>query len=112
MGKAGPGPNPEFAKTCSKAFVSLRFTDTVRIELSQAVLDFKRRDLSGVDDFCWDKRSVGEGIFFLGLYRLLGVGTVYVTSLENFSGVVFGVGVASFIFAAASLFYIVWQRHT
>ena len=41
---------------------------------------------------------MGEGIFFLGLSRLLGVGTVYVTSLENFGDVLFGVGVASFIF--------------
>ena len=98
MGKAGPGPNPAFAKTWSKAFVSLRFTDTVRMEFSQAVLDCKRCDLHGVNDFCCDARSVGEGIFFLGLIRLLGVGTVYVTSLENFADVLFGVGVASFIF--------------
>ena len=68
------------------------------MEFSQAVLDCKRRDLHGVDDFCWDTWSVGEGIFFLGLSRLLGVGTVYVTSLENFAYVLFGVGVASFIF--------------
>ena len=99
MGKVGPGPNPAFAKTWSKAFASLRFTHTVRIEFSQAVLDFKRRDLHGVDDFCWDTRSVIEGIFFLGLSRILGVGTVYVTILENFADVLFGVGVASFIFS-------------
>ena len=68
------------------------------MEFSQAVLDFKCRDLRGVYDFCWDTRSVGEVIFFLGLGRLLGVGTVYVTSLENFADVLFGVGVASFIF--------------
>ena len=41
---------------------------------------------------------MGEGILFLGLSQLLGVGTVYVTSLENFADVLFGVGVASFIF--------------
>ena len=51
---------------------------------------------------------MGEGIFFLGLGRLLGVGTVYVTSLENFSDVLFGVGVASFIFRrrVAFLFHV------
>ena len=98
MERAGPGPNPVFAKTWSKAFVSLRLTDTVQMEFSQAVLDCKRRDLHGVDEYCWDMRSVGEGISFLGLSRLLGVGTVYVTSLENFIDVLFGVGVASFIF--------------
>ena len=68
------------------------------MEFSQAVLDCKRRHLHGVDDFCWDTWSVGEGIFFLGLSRLLGVGTVYVTSLENFADVLFGFGVASFVF--------------
>ena len=51
MGKAGPGLNPAFAKTWSRAFVSLRFTDTVRMEFSQAVLDFKHHDLRGVGDF-------------------------------------------------------------
>ena len=40
------------------------------MEFSQAVFDFKRRDLRGVDDFCWYTRSVGEGISFLGLSRL------------------------------------------
>ena len=35
---------------------------------------------------------------FLGLGRLLGVGTVYVTSLENFVAVLFVVGVFSFNF--------------
>ena len=98
MGKAGPGPNPAFAKTRSKEFISMRFTDTVQMEFSQAVLDFKRRDLRGVDDFCCDTRSVGEGVFFLGLSRILGVGNVYVTSLENCADVLFGVGVVSFIF--------------
>ena len=41
---------------------------------------------------------MGEGIFFPGLCRLLGVGNVYVTSLENSADFLFGVGVASFIF--------------
>ena len=68
------------------------------MEFSQAVLDCKHRDLRGVDDFCWDTRSVGEGIFFIGFSQLFCVGTVYVTSLENFADVLFGVGVASFIF--------------
>ena len=68
------------------------------MEFSQAVLDCKRCDLCGVDDFCWDTRSVGERISFLGLSRILGVGTVYVKSLENFADVLFGVGVVSFIF--------------
>ena len=68
------------------------------MEFSQAVLDCKRRDLSGVDDFCWDTPSLGEGIFFLDLVRLLGVGTVYVTSLDNFAAILFGVGVVSFSF--------------
>ena len=41
---------------------------------------------------------MGEQIFFLGLSWLWGIGTAYVTSLENFADVLFGVGVASFIF--------------
>ena len=45
------------------------------MKFSQAVLGFKRRDLRGVDDFCWYTQSVGEGIFFLGLGGILGVGT-------------------------------------
>ena len=98
MERDGPGTNPAFAKTWSKTFVSLRLTDTVRMEFSQAVLDCKRRDLHGVDYFCWGTPSVGEGIFFLGLGRLLGVGAVYVTSLENFAAVLFGVGVVIFNF--------------
>ena len=44
MGKARPGPKPVFAKTWSKAFVSLRLMDTVRREFSQVVLEFRRRD--------------------------------------------------------------------
>ena len=72
--------------------------DTVWVEFSQVVLDFRRSDLRGVGDFCWDTRSVGEGVFFLGLCRLWGVGTLYVTILENFADFLFGVGVASFIF--------------
>ena len=59
------------------------FTNTVRMEFSQAVLDFNRRDLRGADGVCWEMRPMGEGIFFTGSCRLLGVGTVYVTSLEN-----------------------------
>ena len=55
-------------------------------------------DLLGVDDFFWDTPSLGDGIFFIGLGRILGVGTVYVTSLENFADVLFGVGVFSFNF--------------
>ena len=41
---------------------------------------------------------MGDGIFFLGLFRLLGVGIAYVTSFENFASFVFGVGAVSFIF--------------
>ena len=104
MGKAGPGPNPAFEKTWSKAFVSMRLTDTVRMEFFQAVLDCKRRDLRGVDDFCWDTPSLGEGVSFLGLGRILGVGTVYVTSFENFAAVLFGVGVVSFNFCCSVVF--------
>ena len=37
MGKAGPGPKPAFAKTWSKAFVSLRLKDTVCMEFSQGL---------------------------------------------------------------------------
>ena len=42
--------------------------------------------------------SLGDGIFFLGLIRLLGVGIAYVTSFENLSSFLFGVGAVSFIF--------------
>ena len=41
---------------------------------------------------------MGEGIFFLGLGRLLGVGTAYVTIFENYASFLFGVGVVSFKF--------------
>ena len=41
---------------------------------------------------------MGEGVFFPGSCRLLIVGTVYVTSLDNSADVLFGVGVANFIF--------------
>ena len=51
MGKAGPGPKPVLAKTWSKAFVYLRLTDTVRMEVSQAALEFKRQDMRDVGDF-------------------------------------------------------------
>ena len=89
LGEGGPGPNSAFANTWSKAFISLRFTDNVRMEFFQLVLDFNRHDLRCVDDFCRDTWSVGAGILFLGLSRLLGVGTKYVTSLENFADVFF-----------------------
>ena len=51
---------------------------------------------------------MGGGILFLGLGWILGVGTVYVTNLENFADVLFGVGVASFIFrrCVAFLFHV------
>ena len=70
---------------------------------------FNRRDLRGADGVCWDTQPVGEGIFFPGSCRILGVGTVYVTSLENSADVLFGVGVASFIFRrrVAFLFHVV-----
>ena len=92
MGKARPGPKPAFAKTWSKAFVSLRLTDTVQMEDSQAALECKCCDLRGVGDFCWDTPSLVEGIFFLGLVRLLGVGTAYVTSFENFASFFLALG--------------------
>ena len=95
MAKAGPGPKPAFAKTWSKAYVSLRLTDTVRRELSQVALEFMRQDLCGVVD-CWSGTpSSGSGIFFLGLGRVLGVGIAYVTSFEYFASFLFGVGSAS-----------------
>ena len=68
------------------------------MEISQAVLDFDCCDLSGADGICWETRPVGEGVFFPGSCLLLGVGTVYVTSLEKSEDVLFGVGVANFIF--------------
>ena len=68
------------------------------MEFSQAVLDFSRRDLCGADGLCWEIRPVEEGVFFTGSCRLLGVGTGYVTSLENSSDVLFGVGISNFIF--------------
>ena len=68
------------------------------MEFSQVVLYFNHRDMHGADGVCWETRPVGESIFFPGSCRLLGVGTVYVTSLENSADVLFGVGVASFIF--------------
>ena len=112
MGRAGPGPNPVFVKTWIKASVSLRLKDTVQMESSHAVLDCKCRDLRGVDYFCWDTPSLGEGIFFLGLVRLLGVRTAYVTSFENFLSFLFGVGVVSLKFLRRICFYFVWRRHT
>ena len=41
---------------------------------------------------------MGDGIFFLGLGQLLGVGIAYVTSFENFAYFLFGSGVVSFKF--------------
>ena len=41
---------------------------------------------------------MGEGSFFTGSCLFLGVGTVYVTSLENSAVFLFGVEVANFIF--------------
>ena len=83
MGKAGLGPNYAFANTWSKALVFLRLTDTLRMEFYQVVLDFSYCDLRGADGLCWDTWPVGEGIFFTGSCRILGVGTMYVTSLDN-----------------------------
>ena len=40
---------------------------------------------------------MGDGIFFLGLGRLLGVGIAYVVSFENFASFLFGVGAVIFI---------------
>ena len=68
------------------------------MKVSQVVLEFRRRDLRGVGDFWWDTPSLGDGIFFLGLVRILGVGIAYVTSFENFAYFLFGVEVVSFIF--------------
>ena len=64
MERAGPGPNPAFAKTWSKVFVSMWLMDTVRMESSHAVLDCKRRDLRGVDDFFGIRRLWERGYFF------------------------------------------------
>ena len=47
---------------------------------------------------------MGEVVFFPGSCRILGVGTVYVTSLENSVDVLFEVGLASFIFRRTSAF--------
>ena len=41
---------------------------------------------------------MGEGNFFTGLCQFLGVGTVYVTSLESLMDFLFGAGVGNFIF--------------
>ena len=76
----------------------MRLKDTVWMEFSHAVLDFSCRGLRDADGLCWETQPVGEGIFFTGSCRILGVGTVYVTSLENSEDVLFGVGVANFIF--------------
>ena len=74
------------------------------MDFSQAVLDFNRRDLCDADGVCWETRPVLEGIFFPGSCRLLVVGTVYVTSLENSADVLFVVGVARFVFLRRVVF--------
>ena len=97
-----------FAKTWSKALISLRFTDTVRMEFSQVTLEFRRWYMRGVVD-CWSGTpSSGYGIFFLRLGRVLGVGIAYVTSFEYFASFLFGVGTVSFMFRrrVAFLFFV------
>ena len=47
---------------------------------------------------------MGEGVFFPGSCQLLGVGTVYVRSLENLADVLFGVGLARFLFRPSVAF--------
>ena len=47
---------------------------------------------------------MGDGIFFLGLGRLLGVGISYVTSFENFASFLFDVGAVSFKFSRRAAF--------
>ena len=108
LGRIGEGWAGAESCIC-KDLVSLRLTDTVRMDFSQAVLDFSCRDLRGADGLCWETGPVGEGIFFTGVCRILGVGTVYVISLENSADVLFGVGVANFIFRrrVACLFCVV-----
>ena len=51
---------------------------------------------------------MGDGIFSIGLGQLLGVGIAYVTSFENFTSFLFGVGAVSFIFIrrVAFLFHV------
>ena len=52
--------------------------------------------------------SLGEGVFFLGLVWILGVGITYVTSFENFAYFLFGGGVVVFKFLrrVAFLFFV------
>ena len=71
-------------------------------------LEFRRRDLRGVGDFWSDTPSLGDGIFFLGLGRVLGVGIAYVTSFDYFASFLFGVGAVSFMFRrrVAFLFFV------
>ena len=78
------------------------------MEVSQAALEFKRQDLRGVGYFLWDTPSLGDGILFLGLVWILGVGIAYVTSFENFVSFLFGVGAVRFIFCrrVAFLFHL------
>ena len=111
MGKAGPGPKPAFAKTWSKAFVSLQLTDTVQMEVSQVVLEFRRWDLRGLGYFWSDTPSLVDGICFIGLGRILGVGITYVTSFENFASFCLSLEQSDSYFAAASRFYLLWRQH-
>ena len=67
-------------------------------------LEFRRRDMRGVGYFWWDTPSLGDGIFFLGLGRLLGVGIAYVTSFDNFASFLFGVGAVIFIICRRAVF--------
>ena len=53
------GLKPAFAKTWSKALVSWRLTDTVRMEFSQSVFDFIWRNLRGSDGF-FEQRCLWE----------------------------------------------------
>ena len=55
---------------------------------------------------------MGEGSFFTGLCRLLGVGTVYLTTLESSTDCscgyfLFGFGVANFIFCRRVAFLLI-----
>ena len=61
-------------------------------------LEFRRRDLRGVVDCQLGTLSLGDGVFFLGLGRILGVGITYVTSFDHFAYFLFGLGAVSFIF--------------
>ena len=74
------------------------------MEFAQSVFDFSRHNLRVSDSFFWETRPVGDGSFFTGSCKILGVGTVYVTSLENSADFLLGVGVANFIFCCRVVF--------